>query len=260
MSASSIVSIVPTGIRLYSASGPAARNKGMKRKRGCAAPGIPKRCVPIPAFPRFSPIVASPRLLLTNEWWSGTFSCHARRRSNHGGPRLATSCWMRSGCEPLMRACYAMWPWTPLRSARNIWVSIISRQHGSQQGWIRYARNWIFRGSGLILLFLCPRIGVMSAIESAFATAVIEQEYHDLPDWASSSGDTNGNSSTTPLQQCAQHGTTELRMFASRMWSRRSVGQAKSEYALVLCLQKQKIVTSHLGCPRLRRHLRFRSP
>lgn len=66
----------------------------------------------------------------------------------------------------------------------------------------------------------------MSAIESAFATAIVDQETHDTNQLGSRSGTSTPG---TGLEQCAQHDITEKRIFGLRMWSSRSVERGKSE-------------------------------
>ena len=72
----------------------------------------------------------------------------------------------------------------------------------------------------------------MSAIESAFVTAVVDRE---TSAWESSSGTstpTTTNRHTNPIPACAQHDTTEKKIFGLRMWSSRSAERDKSEYGL----------------------------
>lgn len=73
----------------------------------------------------------------------------------------------------------------------------------------------------------------MSAIESAFVTAVVDRE---ISAWESSTGANTTNTTSTrhtnPIPACAQQDTTEKRIFGLRMWSSRNADQVKSEYAL----------------------------
>lgn len=70
----------------------------------------------------------------------------------------------------------------------------------------------------------------MSAIESAFVTAVVDRE---TSAWESSSGTatpTTTDRPTNPIPACAQHDITERRIFGLRMWSSKSAARDKSEY------------------------------
>ena len=80
----------------------------------------------------------------------------------------------------------------------------------------------------------------MSAIESAFVTTVVDRETHDASARESISGTTTPTTTqyTNPIPACAQHDTTEKRIFGLRMWSSRSAERAKSEYGLPILVNK----------------------
>ena len=73
----------------------------------------------------------------------------------------------------------------------------------------------------------------MSAIESAFATAIVDRETHDASAWEASSGaNITTTQHTDAIQPCVQHDTTGKRIFGLRMWSSRNAERDKSEYGL----------------------------